>query len=223
MKRRISKNNIILFFVIIIITCILKYPYLNEILENSEWCYKLIILYSNNNYINIIWLMVIIFQIFFITSEYYNRLISFDMRYGNRINYLNKIFKESIIKHILLSSISIFIQWTIFSIIAHTKVTINSITLNIFLKYIVEIYILSLIIIIIAILVKNYIYSFVYSIAISILCLISIKNFWIPFITLYYNYKFNMFNILTLMFLYIFIKYLYKKLDLGGIKNGFTG
>ena len=64
----------------------------------------------------------------------------------------------------------------------------------------------------------NYIYSFIYTIALMFLLVATTKNFYIPFVTLFSNYRINLINCLFLIILYLIIKRLYNRIDLGGVK-----
>lgn len=219
MMKKININYIPFFFLITIITIILKYPYLHDVVQQNNSYHNLFIFYCNNTYINIVWFIPILIQLLIITYEYYNKLIIFEVRYKNRKKYLNELFKESIIKHSTLSIITFLTQFLFYYTIFNNKNPINMIIIYSFIKYTFELYLFEIIIITISILTTNYIYSYIISIIASLLIIISKKLTFLPFVTLFQSYTFNLINILVLIAFYIIIAKIYKNIDLGGVKH----
>ncbi len=219
MKKQ-NKKELLIYALIITITCVLKFPYIAEIIDESTFIpYDILIFYSKNNYINFVWLIPIIANVFIVSSSLYYTLMNFDTRFRNRNKYLLKILKESIIKNVLFALIAIIIQWIIFILIFKFKISLSVVLLTICLKYAIEIYLFSIIIMSIALVINNFIYSFVINISLMILLINSFRLPFVPFVNLYCNYKINIFDTIILLTLIIVIKLIYSKKDLGGIKN----
>lgn len=215
-----NKKNSILFIIVLALVMFLKYPYLNEIGQDSEFAfYHLLITFSKNNLVNFIWFIPILFNIFVISKDIYYKLVSFDARYHNRNRYWNAKMKENIVQHFLICCITILGQWILFVIFSEVEITINGLLIIFFLKYFVELYLTSIIILVISLLIHNYIYAFIIVLITILLFISSAKLFYIPFVSLYVGYNLNIFNILILIGLIILTRKIYRKLDLGGVQN----
>lgn len=220
MLKKQNKKQLLIYILILLITCILKFPYLPEIIDDSSFIpYNILIFYSKNNYINFVWLIPIITSTFIISSSLFYALMNFDTRFGNRDRYLLKMLKEGFIKNILFSILTIIAQWIIFITIFKFKISLNEALLIVSVKYIIELYLLSIIILSISLLINNYIYPFVINISMVILLINLSKVSSIPFVNLYCNYNISIFDTITVLILIIIIKLIYNKKDLGGVEN----
>ncbi len=214
-----NRKDMILYSIVLIIVILLKKAYLNEIcVQASVASYYTIVNFSNNSIFNLIWITPIVLNILIISKNIYYELINFDTRYKNRKRYFIKKIKKNFFVHILICIITILIQWFTFKFIFNLPIDINLVSLNILLKYIFEIYFIIIIILLFALMFDNYTYSFIYTIALMFLLVATTKNFYIPFVTLFSNYRINLINCLFLIILYLIIKRLYNRIDLGGVK-----
>ena len=219
MMKKWNKKELSIFLAILLITFALKYPYLSECIQGNETYYRTLIIYTNNYYINVIWLIPILVTTFLVSNVGYDQLINFEMRYHNRTTYFKEAIKQSFGRSLLFSSLSILIEWLLFTLIMNYPFTFNEVIVNITLKYIIEIYLLSLIIIVVSIIANNYIYSFLVIIAIIFICIEKFRYFYVPVVSLFADYTLNIINIVILFLLYIILKKIYNRLDLGGVKN----
>lgn len=219
MMKKLNKKELSIFIAILLITFALKYPYLSECIQGGETYYRILIIYTNNYYINVIWLIPILVTTFLVSNVGYDQLLNFEMRYHNRTTYFKEIIKRSFGRSLLFSSLSILIEWLLFTLIMNYPFTFNEVIVNITLKYIIEIYLLSLAIVVLSIIINNYIYSFLGIIAIMFIFIEKFRYFYIPFVSLFADYTLNIINIVILFLLYIVLKKVYNRLDLGGVKN----
>ncbi len=219
MMRKYDKKKLLLYIFIILISCILKKPYLSEIIDDYFRIPLNILAFSStNSYINFVWMIPIISGTFLLTSSLYYKLINFDTRFKNRNRYLFECLKENLGQSILFTMITIFIQWFIFMYTFKFNIPINEITFLIIIKYMLETYLLSISILAFSIFNNNFIYSYAIVISIIIILMNFFKLSFIPFINLYCNYNINIIDILLIVILILFIKFIYRKKDLGGVK-----
>lgn len=215
-----NKKNIVIFIVLLLVVVFLKYPFVDEIIHNSELpFYTTLIATSKNNFVNFIWFIPIMLNIFVVSKDIYYKLINFDQRYKNRHLYFKTKIKENFILHLLISCITAIGQWILFAIILKTNIIIGKMIIIFFFKYVIELYLVSIIILMISLLVSNYIYTFIFILLIIHLLINSVKLFYIPFISLYVKCNLNIIDIFILIELIILTNKIYKRLDLGGIKN----
>lgn len=220
MMKKFNKKQLLIYIFIILITCILKKPYILEIIEDYSLApFNILIFYSKDNYINFVWLIPIISSTFILTSSLYYKLINFDTRFKNRYRYLSKLLKENLWKNILFTILTILIQWIIFMCIFKFTIQINEMIFLIIIKYILEMYLLSIGILVLSLLINNFIYSFVIIISIILILINSFRLSFIPFVNLYCNYRINIADIILVIMLMLLIRFIYRKKDLGGVKN----
>ena len=218
--KEMSKRYQIAYILILIIIFFLKRPYFNEICQEGGIIpYKILILYSDNLMLNFLWLVPIILNVFIVSKYLYYKLISFDTRYRNRRKYFINIIMNSLKLHIYIASLIILLQWFMCFLTFDIHIEINILLLIIYMKYIIELYLVNIVILIIAMLINNYIYSLIIVLFIILLALQFVNCFYIPFITLYTSYKINFVDILILILLIFIIRRIYINMDLGGIKN----
>ena len=102
--KKLNKKELSIFLAILLITFALKYPYLSECIQGSETYYRVLIIYTNNYYINVIWLIPILMTAFLVSNVGYDQLLNFEMRYHNRTTYFKEIIKQSFGRSLLFSS-----------------------------------------------------------------------------------------------------------------------
>ncbi len=193
---------------------------MNEICEETSVAsYYAIVHFTNNTVFNLIWITPIVLNILIISKNIYFELINFDTRYKNRKRYFIKKLKKNFFNHTLMCTITILIQWFTFIFIFNLPIEINFVSFIIFIKYIFEIYLVIILILFLSLMFDNYIYSFISTVALMFLLVATTKNFYIPFVTLFVDYRINLINCLLFIFLYLKAMQLYKRLDLGGVKG----
>jgi hypothetical protein len=203
-----------------LITCILKIPYIPEIIDDYSLIpFKLVIYYSKNNYINFVWLIPIVSSSFMLASTLYYKLINFDTRFKNRYRYLLRLLKENFWSSILFAIFTTVIQWFIFMIYFKFNIEMSEMIYLIIIKYALETYLLSISILAISLLINNFIYSYVIMISIVIILINSFRTSFFPFVNLYCNYNINIVDVIVISILVLLIKFIYEKKDLGGVKN----
>lgn len=218
--RRYNKKQLMIYIFILVITCILKMPYITEIIDDYSLIpFNIVVYYSKNNYINFVWLIPIVASSFILTSTLYYKLINFDVRFKNRYRYLLELLKDNLWSSILFALFTTIIQWFIFAIYFKFNIEINEMLCIIIIKYALEIYLLSISILIISLLINNFIYSYVIIISIIIILINSFRVPFFPFVNLYCDYNINIIDIIMVFILVLLIKSIYEKKDLGGVKN----
>ena len=220
MMRRDNKKQLMIYIFILVITCILKMPYITEIIDDYSLIpFNIVVYYSKNNYINFVWLIPIVASSFILTSTLYYKLINFDVRFKNRYRYLLELLKDNLWSSILFALFTTIMQWLIFAIYFKFNIEINEMLCIIIIKYALEIYLLSISILIISLLINNFIYSYVIIISIIIILINSFRVPFFPFVNLYCDYNINIIDIIMVFILVLLIKSIYEKKDLGGAKN----
>ncbi len=220
MMRRYNKKQLMIYIFILVITCILKMPYITEIIDDYSLIpFNIVVYYSKNNYINFVWLIPIVASSFILTSTLYYKLINFDVRFKNRYRYLLELLKDNLWSSILFALFTTIMQWLIFAIYFKFNIEINEMLCIIIIKYALEIYLLSISILIISLLINNFIYSYVIIISIIIILINSFRVPFFPFVNLYCDYNINIIDIIMVFILVLLIKSIYEKKDLGGAKN----
>ena len=160
--RRYNKKQLMIYIFILVITCILKMPYITEIIDDYSLIpFNIVVYYSKNNYINFVWLIPIVASSFILTSTLYYKLINFDVRFKNRYRYLLELLKDNLWSSILFALFTTIMQWLIFAIYFKFNIEINEMLCIIIIKYALEIYLLSISILIISLLINNFIYSYI--------------------------------------------------------------
>ncbi len=220
MMKKCNKKKLLIYVSILVLTCILKMPYISEIIDDYSLIpFNTIVYYSKNNYINFVWLIPIVSSSFILSSTLYYKLINFDTRFKNRYRYLLKLMKDNLWNNILFSMLTVLIQWLIFMTYFKFNIEMSAILCIFVIKYILENYILSISILTLSLLINNFIYSYVIIISIIIVFITSFRVSFLPFVNLYCNYNINIIDITVLFVLALLIKFIYEKKDLGGGKN----
>ncbi len=215
-----SNGKKFIYLTIILVTCYMKIPFL---LEMRSWMnvsyYKIIIDFSKNNIYNFIWFIPVILNIFLISKNMYYKLIKMNPRYKNRKTYYFSIIKDNIKNHIILGTFTILVQIILFTIIFQLPIETKTIFLIFYFKYIIETFLLIMIIVIGALVIDNFIYSIIIVTCTVLVLLNSFKCFYIPFVSLYVNYNINYVDFFIIIILIFILKSLYIKIDLGGVKD----
>ncbi len=219
MMKRYDKKKLLLYIFIILIVCILKKPYLPEIIDDySHIPFNILAFNSKNSYINFVWIIPIISSTFILTSSLYYKLINFDTRFKNRKRYLFECLKENFVQSIWFAMITILMQWFIFMFTFKFTIQINEMVFLIIIKYMLETYLLSSSILFLSLLIDNFIYSYTIVISSVIILINSFKFSFVPFVNLYCNYNINISDALLIIILILFMNFIYRKKDLGGAK-----
>lgn len=217
--KKYNKKQLLIYISILVLTCILKMPYIPEIIDDYSLIpFNIVVYYSKNNYINLVWLIPIVASSFILASTLYYKLINFDTRFKSRYRYLLKLLKDSLCSSILFSIFTTITQWLIFMICFKFKIEMNEMLFVIIIKYALEIYLLSISILTISLLINNFIYSYVIIISTIIILINSFRVSFFPFVNLYCDYNINIIDIIMVFVLVLLIKFIYKKKNLGGVK-----
>ena len=218
--KKYNKKQLLIYISILVLTCILKIPYIPEIIDDYSLIpFNIIVYYSKNSYINFVWLIPIVSSSFILSSTLYYKLINFDTRFKNRYRYLLQLIKDNLLSSILFSILTTLIQWLVFMLYFKFNIEINVMLCIIIIKYALEIYLLSISILIISLLINNFIYSYVIIISTIIILINSFRVSFLPFVNLYCDYNINIIDMIILFILALLIKFIYEKKDLGGVKN----
>lgn len=227
MMKKINLRKTLLFILIIAVICILKDSFISST-NCEEYAYfvrQVLVFWSENQFLNIIWLLPIMFSIHVIARKYFFKMQQFDTRYNNRKNFINKLLINCCISSIIFNFLIAFLQVIIISLTTKASIMININVITTFLQYIIESTFLNMIIILFAIYIKNFMYTYIIFLIFIILSLTIIINMslvgqnpYLPFVNIYYSDKINMVTILLTIVSISFIKRLYIHYDiLGGV------
>lgn len=217
-----NKKNIFICILMLFLTCMLKSLYASDIRQDLFF-YKVLIMFSNDIVVNIVWLIPIIYNIIIISKDMYYELINFNVRYKCRFYFSTCVIKKYMLRHFFLCSFIIIFQYIYFILILKYPILINDILFIVFIKYLFEIYLIEIIIVIVSLKINNYIYSFISILFILLVFINFFKVFYIPFVTLYVNYKINFFDFGLIFVLLSLIVIIYKNKDLGGVNCEING
>lgn len=216
-----DRNSIVVFIVSMICIGLLKMVYIPSLEGEvfSDIFYQYYIFYGESPMVNLIWLAPTLFILFFVGKEMYLRLMNFNIRYHNRNRYIREIFKLVIVQSLGYLSIGILIQLVFLLMKVNIPITINLDILLFIIKYSIEIVALTIILLLLALLLENFTYSFLVVVATIVILLLTIRNFYIPFISLYVSPIPNVISIIIIMVVGILLYKVYVKKDLHGGKT----
>ena len=83
----VNKKDFLIYLLILLAVTYLKSIYLSEVYIDNWW-YQALIFFGSDQFVNILWLIPILIQVFFISKKIYVELNYFDLRYKNRNNFL---------------------------------------------------------------------------------------------------------------------------------------
>lgn len=227
MMRKINLRKLILFILIIAIICILKNAFISSI-DGEGYAYfirRVLVSWDESQFLNIIWLLPIMFSIYIIARNHFFKIHHFDTRYNNRKHFINKFLIKCCLSSIIVNFLIAFLQVIVLSLTTKTSIMINIDVVTIFVQYIIESTFLNIVIILCAMYIKNFMYTYIIFLIFIILSLTIIVNLslvgenpYLPFINIYYSDKINVITILLTIAVIYFIKKLYIRYDiLGGV------
>lgn len=217
--KRTSRKDLLVFLIVILAVTYLKSIYFYDIYEGKNWQYQLFIYFGNNQIVNIIWLIPIIVQVFFISKNIYVEMCHFDLRYRNRNRFLKQIIVYFIKEHIIYTIISIVVQMLGLMLIVKVPMYLESYMIEFIGQYFIEIIFYIALLIIVSLLTSHYVLSFVVELCILIMMVMFFKNSYIPVVTLFSNYYFNYITVPCIFVIFYIIKKIYIAKDLiGGIR-----
>ena len=227
MMKRIDWQKMLSFILIITVICILKNTCISLIdSENyASFVHKILVFWSESQFLNLVWLLPILFSIHIIARKYFFKIYQFDTRYNNRKHFINKLLVICYLSSILFNFLIAVLQVIILSLTTKTSIMINIDVITTFAQYIIECTFLNIVIILCAVYIKNFMYTyiiFLIFIIVSLTTIINLSLVWenpyLPFINIYYSDKINIITILLTITVLFFIKRLYIRYDiLGGI------
>ncbi len=219
---KVMKINMHFFLIVnILIVCVsfLKLTYVDVLQYNSsfELIKNFIIFWGENNTVNLIWFLPIIFSTFYISLYCSRKMISFCPRYKNRKRFYKKEITECFI-YSIINNLYILIEHIIF---CELFLNNNFILTNEFFlfcsEYILEMTFLEFFVVIVSIIIKNYTLSYIVVISLCLILLNIVKNKnIIPFICLFFSNKFNFLTFFSFLFIEYIIKKMLISMDFGG-------
>ena len=105
----VNKKDFLIYLLILLAVTYLKSIYLSEVYTDNWW-YQALIFFGSDQFVNILWLIPILIQVFFISKKIYVELNYFDLRYKNRNNFLKNIFLCFIKEHTIYTTSFIVVQ-----------------------------------------------------------------------------------------------------------------
>ena len=91
----VNKKDFLIYLLILLAVTYLKSIYLSEVYIDNWW-YQALIFFGSDQFVNILWLIPILIQVFFISKKIYVELNYFDLRYKNRNNFLKNNWIDDI-------------------------------------------------------------------------------------------------------------------------------
>ena len=224
--KKIDIKKIIIYILVIIIICFLKKNYIYSIGNGEESFIKDILVYwKDNQVVNIIWFLPIIYEIFVISKKYFYKLIYFDVRSKNRKKYIKKVLISFMIESFCFIFLLELSQLVIINFLIPNTIRINIDGLVFILKYVIENIFLIVEIIFVALLIKKLMYSIILILILNFLILISSMNLslistqiYIPFVNIYFESGSSLITMLIILIGIIMIKKIYLKYDIGGME-----
>ena len=214
---KINLKEIISFAFMMGIICFFKTIYINSITYTSysDLVSNILIFWNKNQFVNLIWFLPVLMNLFFVSKKYYEKLVVFNPRYGNRYNYVSYVIRDCFIYSfaynliVALSEIifiTLFIKASYYFSFELIKNVLLYVLINIFLDF-VTLYL--------CLLINKYMYSFLIVISICIMFLVVSNNFTLSFLKTYF-----IIYVLVIIILVIYlIKGKYQKIDIGGLER----
>lgn len=214
----VNKKDFLIYLLILLAVTYLKSIYLSEVYTDNWW-YQALIFFGSDQFVNILWLIPILIQVFFISKKIYVELNYFDLRYKNRNNLLKNIFLYFIKEHTIYTMSFIVVQIIGLMILTGIPFKFDVGILELFCKYYIEIMFYIWLLILVSLVIQKYTISFLIELTLLLVLLNILKSSLFPIISLYYNYSFNFLTLPCICFVLHFIKKIYISRDLlGGIK-----
>lgn len=216
--------NLLVFFTSILFICILKNNFVYSLYAGNslDYIYKILCASSDNVFLNIIWMLPIIANFYFVARKIYEDLLLFNVRYKNRRMYIKVcIFKLFLISFII-NFFSSLIQIIIFSQRFGIVIGVNC--FEIIFHYIFDLTLFNFIVIFVALVFRNFIYIFIFVIIfINVLLLIMHLNIInllaVPFFNLYGSSGISIFSLILMILIIFFLYSFYLRFDIGGELN----
>ena len=199
---KINLKEIISFAFMIGIICFFKTIYINSITYTSysDLVSNILIFWNKNQFVNLIWFLPVLINLFFVSKKYYEKLVVFNPRYGNRYNYVSYVIRDC------------FIYSFAYNLIVALS-EIIFITLFIKASYYFSFELIKNVLL--YVLINKYMYSFLIVISICIMFLVVSNNFTLSFLKTYF-----IIYVLVIIILVIYlIKGKYQKIDIGGLER----
>ena len=225
--KKIDLKKIIVYLLIIMCFCLLKKNYIYGVSNGTVSFVRFILAYwGENQLVNLIWFLPIMFEIYVLSKKYFYKLSHFDMRYRNRKNYVASVLLSFAIESFLFILAIAFAQLTIIGLFTQNKLAINFTDLVFVFQFIIENILLVFTIILFALLIKKLMYSLVVVIIITLVILTLTINLalipnsiYIPFIDIYIGNSNFVLTAIIVLIETILIKKTYLNYDIGGMEE----
>ena len=225
--KKINYKRTIIY--ILIVTCIffLKKSYFDSMSSSlsSIDIRSMLVLWGDNQFINLVWFVPILLEIYIIANCYFDKITSFNTRLKNRRRYINRTIINFLIYSIVIIIAIVLLQMIEIYIFTDYNFIIKFNDISFIIQYIIENILLIVSILLIALLIKNLMFSLIMIIIIIFLTLTSIisltlisSELYYPFINLYLSNNYAIISALIIIIQLIAIKRIYLKRDIGGIE-----
>ena len=225
--KKIDLKKIIVYLLIMMCFCLLKKNYIYGVSNGTVSFVRFILAYwGENQLVNLIWFLPIMFEIYVLSKKYFYKLSHFDMRYRNRKKYVASVLLSFAIESFLFILAIAFAQLTIIGLFTQNKLAINFTDLVFVFQFIIENILLVFTIILFALLIKKLMYSLVVVIIITLVILTLTINLalipnsiYIPFIDIYIGNSNFVLTAIIVLIETILIKKTYLNYDIGGMEE----
>lgn len=212
--KQVNKKDIIIFLLIIAAIGYLKSVYLASMDISNITVY--FICYGDNQLINVIWLLPILIQIFFISKQAFLELCHFDFRYKNRKTMIYKCITRILFLQLFYTLLSFISQLIVISLFIPIKLDISVIIFYFIIKYYLEILWFILLLLLVSIFSNEYTITLTCMTVIHILGISSLSWDYLPFTSLYRDCLINPITIIMIPIIMIILRYYFLKKDLLG-------
>ena len=217
--KKINYKRTIIY--ILIVSCIffLKKGYFDSMSSslNSIDIRSMLVLWGDNQFINLVWFVPILLEIYIITNCYFDKITSFNTRLKNRRRYINRTIINFLIYSVVIIIAIVLLQMIEIYIFTDYNFIIKLSDISFIIQYIIENILLIVFILLIALLIKNLMFSLIMIIIIIFLALTAIisltlisSELYYPFINLYLS---NNYAIISALIIGPIVKILKKHFD----------
>ena len=225
--KKIDIKKIVIYVLVIICICFLKKNYIYSICnsDGTSLIKILLVYWSDNQLVNIIWFLPLLFGIFIILKKYFYKLNYFDLRFRNRKKYINNVLISLGIESFLIVLLTALCQLVIIFFLIPNIFNINFSDFLFLLNYTTENVFLIIEIMLIALITKKLMYSLIFVIIVNFITLVLTINLsllssqiYLPFINVYLGNNNSVVTILIILIELMIIKKIYLHYDIGGME-----
>ena len=219
---KMKKINPLEIFILMIVCLFISWikalnsMYFSLLNSSAVFLYNIYVCPADDLILNIFWSSIIFLQLFIACKNSYYKLINFEVRNKNRSKNTKSVLFDHLLFLFIYCMISTFIQYVFIKKYINISLCCSLEVINVFLKYYIELLVMSFSILLLAIIMKNFTYSFIIHLVIYYILVKSCKYTFIPFFSLYVNSEINIFSIISILAYWFLIRLICKKIEFFG-------